>query len=70
MTMNKLTAADLYVIHQTIYQSLKVANYGGIFPNETRTKTMDKVMSILAHIDIDVTATEVEPECEETGDGV
>jgi len=55
----KLNCADLYVIHDTMYQALKVMNYGGMFPEDVRTETMRKVMGILAHIDIDITATDV-----------
>jgi hypothetical protein len=65
--MTKLTAADLFPTLRL--QFIKIMNYGGTLPEETRTKTMNKVMDILAHIDIDITATEVELECNETGDG-
>ena len=65
----KLNCADLYVIHDTMYQALKVMNYSGMFPEDVRTETMHKVMGILAHIDIDITATEVELECNETENG-
>jgi hypothetical protein len=52
----KLNCGDLYVIHDTLYASLRVMNYGGKFPEETRTKTMNKVMDILAYTDLDITS--------------
>ena len=59
----KLTAADLYVIHDTIYQSLRTMNYGGKFSDDVRARTMNKIMDILAYIDMEVTyVTAEEPE--------
>jgi hypothetical protein len=52
--MTKLSAADLYVIHDTLYNSLRVMNYGGKFPEDIRT--MDKIMDILAYTDLDITS--------------
>ncbi len=52
----KLNCGDLYVIHDTLYASLRVMNYGGKFPDEVRTKTMNKVMDILAYTDLDITS--------------
>ena len=52
----KLNCGDLYVIHDTLYASLRVMNYGEKFPEETRTKTMNKVMDILAYTDLDITS--------------
>ncbi len=61
--MMKLTAADLYVIHDTIYHSLRIMNYGGKFPDDVRTRTMDKIMDILAYADMEITyVTAEEPE--------
>jgi hypothetical protein len=53
----KLTAADLYVIHDIIYHSLITVNYGGKFPDDVRARTMNKIMDILAYIDMEVTYT-------------
>jgi len=54
--MTKLSAADLYVIHDTLYNSLGVMNYGGKFPEDVRTRTMHKIMDILAYTDLDITS--------------
>ena len=63
----KLTAADLYVIHDTMYHSLRTVNYGGKFPDDIRGRTMNKIMDILAYVDMEITyVTAEEPE----GDGV
>ena len=51
----KLTAADLYVIHDTMYHSLRTVNYGGKFPDDVRGRTMNKIMDILAYADMEVT---------------
>ncbi len=58
--ITKLSAADLYVIHDTLYNSLRVVNYGAKFPEDVRTRTMDKIMDILAYIDLDITSDEKE----------
>jgi hypothetical protein len=52
--MTKLSAADLYVIHDTLYNSLRVMNYGGKFPEDIRT--MEKIMNILTYTDLDITS--------------
>ncbi len=31
-------------------------NYGGKFPEDVRTRTMDKIMDILAYTDLDITS--------------
>jgi hypothetical protein len=56
---HQLTCADLYVIHDTLYASLRVMNYGGKFPEDVRTRTMDKIMDILAYSDLDITSETV-----------
>jgi hypothetical protein len=33
-------------------------NYGGKFPEDVRTRTMDKIMNILAYTDLDITSDE------------
>ena len=61
--MTKLTAADLYVIHDTMYHSLRTVNYGGKFPDDIRGRTMNKIMDILAYVDMEITyVTAEEPE--------
>jgi hypothetical protein len=34
-------------------------NYGGKFPEDVRTRTMDKIMNILAYTDLDITSETV-----------
>jgi len=53
---HQLTCADLYIIHDTLYNSLRVMNYSGTFPEDVRTRTMDKIMDILAYSDLDITS--------------
>jgi len=57
---HQLTCADLYVIHDTLYASLRTMNYGGKFPGDVRTRTMEKIMNILAYTDLDITSEKVE----------
>ena len=56
---HQLSRADLYVIHDTLYTSLRVMNYGGKFPEDVRTRTMEKIMDILAYTDLDITSETV-----------
>lgn len=57
---HQLSCADLYVIHDTLYASLRVINYGGKFPEEVRTRTMNKIMDILDYTDLDINSDEKE----------
>jgi|Wag4MinimDraft_6_1082665.scaffolds.fasta_scaffold00615_6 hypothetical protein len=57
---HQLTCADLYVIHDTLYNSLRVVNYGGKFLEDVRTRTMEKIMNILAYTDLNITSEKVE----------
>jgi hypothetical protein len=51
--MTKLSAADLMVICDTLNHSLRVLNYGG-FTEETRKRTMEKVIAIMENMEVDV----------------
>ena len=55
---HQLTCADLYVIHDTLYNSQRVMNFCGKFPVDVRTSYMDKIMNILAYTDLDITSDE------------
>jgi hypothetical protein len=53
----KLTAADLMVIVDTLSHSLRVVNFSG-FTAETREKTMNKVIDVMAGVSVEVTGEE------------
>jgi hypothetical protein len=67
--MTKLSAADLMVIHNTLYKSLNVVG-NSIWTQETRERVLDKVTMIMEQINAEVVCGDVEPEWQETGDGV
>lgn len=67
--MNKLTAADLMIICDTLNHSLSIVNYG-TFTKETREFTMQRVLDIMENMNAKVVCDEVGPEWNETGDGV
>jgi hypothetical protein len=66
--MTKLSAADLMVIHNTLYKSLNVVG-NSIWTQETRERVLDKVTMIMEQINAEVVCGDVEPEWQETGDG-
>jgi hypothetical protein len=57
----KLTAADLMVIVDTLNHSLRIGNYGGGFTSETRERTMEVVIDIMANMGLEVVCGNVEP---------
>ena len=66
-TMNKiifmknfLSAADLMVIHNTLYKSLNVVG-NSIWTQETRERVMDKVSVIMEQLKAEVVCGDVEP---------
>ena len=76
--MTKLTASQLMVIVDTLYRSLRVANFG-TYDEKTRQETMEDVVKILHGIRLDVVAENStfdvkkpveEYQWNETGDGV
>jgi hypothetical protein len=58
--MTKLSAADLMVIHNTLYKSLNVAG-NSIWTQETRERVMDKVSLIMEQMNAEVVCGDVEP---------
>jgi hypothetical protein len=58
--MTKLSAADLMVIHNTLYKSLNVVG-NSIWTQETRERVMDKVSVIMEQMNAEVVCGDVEP---------
>ncbi len=56
----KLTAADMMVIVDTLNHSLRILNYGG-FTAETRERTMEAVIDIMANMNVEVVCGAAEP---------
>ena len=67
--MTKLSAADLMVIHNTLYKSLNVVG-NSIWTQETREVVLDKVIMIMEQMNAEVVGGDVEPIVEPEGDGV
>ena len=59
--MTKLSAADLMVIHNTLYESLNVVG-NSIWTQETRERVMDKVSIIMEQMNAEVVCDDVEPD--------
>jgi hypothetical protein len=59
--MTKLNAADLMVIVDTLYHSLKLRGYGGSFQRETRQQVMEVVIEIMNTMDVEIVCGKVEP---------
>ena len=59
--MTKLSAADLMVIHNTLYKSLGVIG-NSIWTQETRERVMDKVSIIMENMNAEVICGDVEPD--------
>ena len=58
--MTKLSAADLMVIHNTLYKSLNVIG-SSIWTQETRERVMGKVSIIMEQMNAEVVCGDVEP---------
>jgi hypothetical protein len=58
--MTKLSAADLMVIHNTLYKSLNVVG-NSIWTQETREVVLDKVIMIMEQMNAEVVCNDVEP---------
>ena len=67
--MTKLSAADLMVITDCLHRSLRVVG-NSKWTQETRERTMEKVILIMENMNAEVVCGDVEPEWQETGDGV
>ncbi len=59
--MTKLNAADLMVIVDTLYHSLKIGNHGGSFQRETRQQVMEVVIEIMHTMNVEIVYGKVEP---------
>jgi hypothetical protein len=59
--MTKLNAADLMVIVDTLYHSLKIGNQGGSFKRETREHVMEVVIEVMNTMDVEIVYGKVEP---------
>jgi hypothetical protein len=58
--MTKLTAGELFVICDTLNNSLRIMNYDG-FTHETRERVRDKILSIMNTMEAEVVCGDVEP---------
>jgi hypothetical protein len=54
MTNHKLTALDLFIIQDTLYQSLKIANYSGRGTVEGRQHVLEKICDIMSLMKVEV----------------
>jgi hypothetical protein len=54
MSAAKLTASQLMVIVDTLYRSLRVANYSGMYDEKTRQETLEDVVKILDGVRLSV----------------
>jgi hypothetical protein len=57
----KLRAADLMVIVDTLNHSLRIQNFSGGFTPETRERTMNDIIEIMATMNVEVVCGDVEP---------
>jgi hypothetical protein len=58
--MTKLNAADLMVIVDTLHRSLNVVGHSK-WKQETRERTMEKIIAIMESMSAEVVCGEVEP---------
>jgi hypothetical protein len=54
MTDHKLTALDLLIIQDTIYQSLRISNYSGRGTVEGRQHVLEKICDIMSSMNVEV----------------
>lgn len=50
----KLSARQLCVIHDTLHQSLRFANWGGIYTHESREQVRDAIGEIMNEIKVEI----------------
>jgi hypothetical protein len=60
MTKNTLSACDLMVITDCLHRSLRVVGYSK-WTEETRERTMEKVILIMEQMNAEVVCGDVEP---------
>lgn len=54
MTKHNFTALDLFIIQDTLYQSLKISNYSGRGTVEGRTRILEKICDIMMDMNVEV----------------
>ena len=54
MTNHKLTVLDLFIIQDTLYQSLKIANYSGRGTVEGRQRILEEICDIMHNMNVDI----------------
>lgn len=54
MTKKTLTALDLYILTDTILQSLHISNWSGSATKEAREKMLDKLQIIMNDMNVEV----------------
>ena len=55
MTKHNFTALDLFLIQDTIYQSLKISNYSGRATVEGRQRILEKICDIMMDMNVELT---------------
>ena len=56
MTKHNFTALDLFIIQDTIYQSLRISNYSGRGTIEGRQRILEKIYDLMEEMSVNVTA--------------
>lgn len=51
----KFTALELFIIQDTLYQSLRISNYSGRGTAEGRQKVLEKICDLLGEMSVNVT---------------
>ena len=54
MTKFNFTALDLFIIQDTLYQSLKISNYSGLGTVEGRQEILQKICDIMMDMNVEV----------------
>lgn len=54
MTKHNFTALDLFIIQDTLYQSLKISNYSGRGTVEGRKQILEKIYDIMMDMNVEV----------------
>jgi len=51
----KFTALELFIIQDTLYQSLRISNYSGRGTVEGRQKVLEKICDLMEEMSVNVT---------------
>jgi hypothetical protein len=70
MTKHNLTALDLFIIQDTIYQSLRISNYSGRGTVEGRQHVLEKICDIMSSINVEILTDTPNPETITADSGV